>query len=563
MTFADWRWLGGLAAVPLLLLLMRVELRRAGRGLARLTGERTESVLRAQVLRGARRTGALLRLAAFVALLVGAAGPEWGREVVRRASTGSDVVLMLDVSASMDSRDVAPSRLDEARREALAALERLEGSRVGVVAFAGDASRLCPLTLDRSAARLTIESLSSGSVSAPGTDLGRALRMAARVIPPGRREEQAILLWTDGEDLEKNARAGLDEVAASGVRVFAVGVGTSAGGEVPVLDEQGRAVDVKREPGGGPVVSRLDEPLLRAIARRTHGAYFAAERPGGEMPRLLAALGSLARSARGARLSERPVARYRLFAGIAILLLGFDRLRARRRREAESEAGAPLHSGRAAAALGLLALLLVPGSPRPARAESDWARGDRAWRAGDWAAAESLYARRLGRAGPDEVRLDLATVRARSGKQERAETELSGLALHDSRAGRAAGYNLGTLLGERDALDRALAALRATLKRDPRDADARWNYEVLLRRRQERERQENPRQPSRPKPQPAAPQPAPSSAAPQPRPATGAQGAMSRAEAERLLDALSDLERSQRERQRKVRALVEKQGRDW
>ena len=201
-------------------------------------------MLRAQVLAGSRRTGALLRLGALTALIVGAAGPEWGREVVRRASSGSDVVLVLDISASMDTRDVAPSRLGEARREALAALDRLVGSRVGVVAFAGDASRLCPLTLDRSAARLTLESLSSASVSTPGTDLGRALRMAARVIPPGRRDEQAIVLWTDGEDLERGARAALDELAVSGVRIFAVGVGTAAGGEVPVLDDQGRAVDV-------------------------------------------------------------------------------------------------------------------------------------------------------------------------------------------------------------------------------------------------------------------------------------------------------------------------------
>ena len=545
--------------------------RRSQRGLAGLVGERADSVLRAQVLAGSRRTGALLRLGALMALIVGAAGPEWGRETVRRASSGSDVVLVLDASASMDARDVAPSRLEEARREALAVLDRLAGSRVGVVAFAGDASRLCPLTLDRSAARLTLESLSSASVSMPGTDLGRALRMAMRVIPQGRRDEQAIVLWTDGEDLEQGARAALDELAASGVRVLAVGVGTPSGGEVPVLDEQGRAVDVKRAPGGGPVVSRLDEPLLKGIARRTRGGYFSASRPGGELPRLLASLGALARSARGTRLSERPVARFRLFALLAILLLTLDLLRARRRREAETEAGAPLHSERGAAVAALLSLLLVPGM---AEAQSDWDRGDHAFRAGDWAAAESLYARRLGHGGPDEVRLNLATTRAMAGKTEVAERELSGLALRGGRAGRAAGYNLGTFLGERDELERALAALRGTLRRYPGDEDARWNYEVLLRRSQQRQERKNPK--PEPKPRPAAgaggglqPQTAPPSpppaagSAPLQQPAAGPRGAMSRAQAERLLEALEGLERSQRERQRKVRVTDEKRGRDW
>jgi Ca-activated chloride channel family protein len=570
VTFPDSRWLLALIVVPGLWLLDLAARRRARRGLARLIGERPDSVLRAQVLANSRRSGALLRLGALTALIVGAAGPEWGREVVRRASSGSDVVLVLDASASMDTRDVAPSRLEEARREALAALDRLEGSRVGVVAFAGDASRLCPLTLDRSAARLTLESLSSASVSAPGTDLGRALRMAARVIPPGRRDEQAIVLWTDGEDLERGARAALDEIAVSGVRIFAVGVGTPSGGEVPVLDDQGRAVDVKREPGGGPVVSRLDESLLKTVARRTHGGYFSASGPGGELPRLLGALGALARSARGTRLSERPVARFRWFTVIAIVLLSLDMLRARRRREAESEAGAPLHSERGTAAAVALLLLFVPGS---VRAQSEWARGDRAFRSGDWAAADSLYARRLRHGAPQEVRVNLATVRAKAGQADRAEREWSALAGGDTRAGRAAGYNLGTLLGERGELERALAALRSALKHDPGDDDARWNYEVLLRERQRREQQKDPKPEPKPrpagsgggtpKPQPAPPNPPPVGGVPQQEQARGPQGTMSRFQAERLLDALAELERSQVGRQRKVRVTAEERGKDW
>jgi Ca-activated chloride channel family protein len=573
MSFADPRWLWGLVALPALLALELAGARRATGALARLVGERADSVLRAQVLRGARVRGAALRLAAFAALVVGAAGPEWGREVVRRSASGSDVVLVLDVSASMDTRDVAPTRLEEARHEALAALERLEGSRVGVVAFAGDAVRLCPLTLDRSAARLTLESVASGCVSMPGTDLGRALRLAVRVVPPGRREEQAIVLWTDGEDLERGARQAIEEVAVSGVRVFAVGVGTRAGGEVPVLDEQGRAVDVKREPGGGPVVSRLDEGLLRTVARRTHGGYFAATGPGGELPRLLASLGALARSARGTRLSERPVARFRLFGALAVLLLAADMMRARRRREAESEAAAPLHSERGAAvAVGVVAALALV--PAVAGAQSDWARGDRAFRSRDWARAESLYARRLGRDGPAEVRMNLATARAERGEGARAEAELSVLATSDTRVGRAAGYNVGTYLGGRGEYDRALEALRATLRRDPEDQEARWNYELLQRRRQERQPpappQSKPRSgggggtpPPQPGPQGAAPNLPSPAPPPLQRPAPGAQSAMNRMQAERLLDALGDLERSQRQRQRRVRATEEKRGRDW
>jgi Mg-chelatase subunit ChlD len=568
MSFSDLRWLLGLAALPVLLALELLAARRARRGLAQLTGERPDSVLRVQVLARSRVTGALLRLGALAALVVGAAGPQWGREMVRRAGTGSDVMLVLDVSASMDARDVAPSRLEEARREAGAVLDQLEGSRVGVIAFAGDASRLCPLTLDRGAARLVLESLSQGSVSTPGTDLGRALRSAVRGMPPGRRDEQAVVLWTDGEDLERHARTALEEVAAAGIRVYAIGVGTPAGANVPVLDRLGRAVDVKRLPDGGPVVSHLDEAVLRTIARRTHGAYFSAAWPGGELPRLLAALGNLARSGRGSRLSERPVARFRLFAFVAIALLGIERLRARRRREAESEAGAPLHSGREgpAVAVTLAAVALLAFGAPAARAQSDWARGDAAWRAGRWVEADSLYGRRLRGGGPDEVRVNRALARARGGDTSAAQQELATLAGGPKRAGQAAGYDLGTLLGEQGQLERALAALRATLRRQPGDDDARWNYEVLMRRqrRQQPNQQPQPRpQPSPAQPQPQAAQPRPIAPAPPPPRGSGTQQRMTRAEAERLLDALTDLERAQRERQRRYGMLRERPGRDW
>jgi Ca-activated chloride channel family protein len=600
MTFSDPRWLWGLATLPLLALLEWRALRRVPLRLAGLVGTRAPHALLVQPAPGRRRDSALCTLAALACLAIGAAGPEWGREVVRRAATGSDLVFVVDVSASMDSRDVPPSRLDEARREALAVLDRVEGSRVGVVAFAGDAVRLCPLTLDRGAARLTLESLSSGSVSEPGTDLARALRMAVRVMPGGRRQEQAILLWTDGEDLEQGARGIIDELERTGIRVFAVGVGTPSGDVVPMLDDQGRATDVKRDEHGMAVRSRLDEELLRTIAQRTHGVYFSASRPGGELQRLLSAVGGLARGAHGTRLSERPVARFPWFAGAAAALLVLDRVRARRRRARPDAAAPELHSERGAAA-AILALagagLLLLSVSRVAVAQSAWARGDRALKAGRYGAADSLYTRRLAGHAPDEVRVNRATARALRDQAAGGSTpgapgrpdpapldELRGLTVHDGRAGRAAGYNLGTLLGERRDFDPALGALRQVLERDPGDADARWNYELLMRRKREQanaRQNPQPQQPQQrsgggagagnppPKPGPAGtapPQPQPQPAAPTPGPPSPTMqrsGRMDREQAERLLGALQDLERLEQQRRRQVRVTRERRGRDW
>jgi len=562
VSFEDPGWLWVASAFALLVLLEWRAARRGDSALARLVGSRSGHALLAQLLPGRRRTGTLLRTAAGLLLAVGAAGPEWGRELVRRSAVGSDVVLVIDVSASMDVRDVPPSRLEEARREAVAVLDHLQGSKVGVVAFAGDAVRLCPLTLDRSAARLVLESLSSNTVSLPGTDLGRGLRAAARLLPPRRRSEQAIVLWTDGEDLEQSGRGAIEDLARAGFRVFAVGVGTPAGDVVPVLDDQGRAVDVKRDENG-PVRSRLDEDLLRALARGTRGGYFAASRPGGELPRLVGALGSLAHGGRGERLVERAVPRFTWFAGAAALLLAGERVRRRRRSGENARAGAT-----AIAAAWLVGVLL---SARAASAQSDWARADRAFRDGQWAAAESLYARRAAHGAPPEVEVNLALARARRGKTVDAEERLGRTAARGDAVGRTAGYDLGTLLAERGADRDALRELRRSLERDPTDEDARFNYEWVLRHmRQNREgqRKNEPKpQPSSPTPQGGGPQPQPQAQSPQPPPPQspprrGAAG-LDRQQAEQLLGSLEELERLEQQRLRQVRVMRERRGRDW
>jgi Ca-activated chloride channel homolog len=588
MNFGDPRWLWGLIAIPVLLALEWHAVTRADRALERLTGSRDGGVLLSQRRAGQRRLSAALRLVALAIVLFGAADPEWGRELVRRGATGSDLVSVIDVSASMDVRDVAPSRLEEARREALAVIDRVEGSRVGVVAFAGDAVRLCPLTLDRSAARLSIEGLTSGSVSEPGTDLGRALRLAAKLMPSGRREEQAIVVWTDGEDLEHGAQAAIDEIARTGIRVFAVGVGTSGGDIVPVLDDQGRAVDVKRDDSGGPVRSRLDEALLRSLAGRTRGAYFGASRPGGELPRLLAAISTVAHSGRGERLVERPVSRFPLCALVAALLLLLDRVRRRRVVDPQSQASAARERRAAAAARArkgsaAAVLMLCLASTRTAHAQSEWARADHAFRAQRWADAESLYVARLKHGQPRGAQVDLATVRGEQGQHDRAESDLTRLSGENDAPGRAAGYNLGTLLGQRKDYDEALAEFRRALERDPGDRDARWNYEITMKQKQaEQAKHEKPKpqgssgggtpppQPggspgSKGTPQKGPPQSSPGTPPPSPeerQQTPGQPGVMDKTQADQILNALDEQARLQ-QGQKRARVMRERHGRDW
>ena len=579
MTFEKAAWLWALAALPVLALFEWRAVERAKRAARTLVGTRADHALLGQFMPHARRVGFALRLGALALLVLGAAGPQWGRETVRRQSQGSDLVFVVDLSASMDARDVAPSRLGEARREALGLLDRVQGSRVGVVGFAGDAVRLCPLTLDHASVRLVVVSLASGSVSTPGTDVGKGIKTALKMLPQGRREEQAIVLWTDGEDLEGGAREAVEEAKRAGVRVFAVGVGTPAGDVIPVFDNSGQATDIKRDENGQVVRSRLDEKLLRDLARSTRGAYFPASRAGGELPRLAAAMGSLARSSRGARLVERPVSRFTWMALLAAAALAAELARSRRRETRAKKKSAAVAK---AAVLVLFAGALMTS---PAEAQSPWAKGDRAFKAGRWSDAETLYARRARQSAPAPLKVNLATARALNGKTEAAERDLSRLTAEKGAAGQMAGYNLGTMFAERHELDRALAELRRAIERDPSDADARWNYEMVRRQREEEEKkkggskqpQPEPKQPSpgeqqpegkggdsqRPQSPQQGPPPTSPQSAPPPRPGPGGAPGMTRQQAEQLLGSLQELERLERQRSQRVRSFRERKGKDW
>jgi Ca-activated chloride channel family protein len=565
----------GLASLALLVALLARSRRKRRWALEQLAGTALAPRLTRAVDERAVRWRTGLRLAALTALVIAAAGPRWGREVVRVSGQGSDLVLVFDVSLSMDTRDVPPSRLEEAKREALALVDGLGGDRVGVVAFAGDAAVMCPLTLDYSAVRVLVGSLASGTLSQPGTDLGRALRAGLELLPKSRPGEQAIVLFTDGEDLERAGRAAGTLAARRGVRVFAVGVGTPGGQAIPVRDDDGREIGLKRDARGGIVLSRLDERLLREIARQTRGAYFSAAHPGGEVSRLRRAVARVERGHREGRLGTRPVERFALFAWLAwAAWMAAWLLPARRRLSALEAARGP-----ATVLAVLAALALLPGGAGAGALE----KGNAALRRGDAAGAAEAYREGLAKRPRDPrllANLGQALYRLRDFTGgEGAFTQA--LSAAEGRLGTRdqahLTYDRGNTLFRQERYAEAADAYRRALERLPNDSDARFNFEAALARLRE------PPQPAggggggggsaggggggaaQPTPTPVKPQPAPA-----PQAQTGPQaerepasGTLTREAAQRILEALAEEEATAQKRKGQARAVSERRGRDW
>ncbi len=353
MSFArpDLLWLA--AALPLVVAVAVVFYARRRRRVARALGG-SAMALRLGAGDLDRFPAGRLALLALAATAVGlaAARPQWGYAAATGHVRALSLVLTLDASNSMRVGDVAPDRLERERLLAERVLRELGGDRIGLIGFAGQAYVLSPLTVDHSALQLYVDALDPDILSAGGTALSSALRQATDLIATDQAAgDQAVVLVSDGEALEDEDAViqAAERAKAAGVIVHTVGVGTPAGGRVPEIDPgTGRVAGWAHDVDGSVVVSKLNEPLLRRIARITGGTYIHLGEAGAT-ERLLSVLRSMRRGvtdAAGNRIELQD--RSAWFVGVALLLLALDALADRRARRAR--ASAPPAAARAAEA---------------------------------------------------------------------------------------------------------------------------------------------------------------------------------------------------------------------
>lgn len=268
---------------------------------------------------------ALLILAA-AALGLSAAGPRWGLESVEEQTSSADLVLALDVSRSMLARDIPPNRLERTRVLARRVLRELPGDRIGMVAFAGRAYVLSPMTVDHGALQLYLDALDPEIVSQGGSSLAAALRQAADLARgPQDAGRGVVLLVSDGEALEdsEEVREAAARAARVGITIHTVGVGTAEGAPIPEAGADDRAASYKRGPDGEIVITALNEDLLRDVAATTGGRYVRLGEAGAT-DAVLAALRGLERTEGDAQRRVRQKERYAWFVLLALVLLLID-----------------------------------------------------------------------------------------------------------------------------------------------------------------------------------------------------------------------------------------------
>jgi len=431
-----------------------------------------------------------IRLAIAGALVgIAVAGPRWGTEQTVVRARGIDMVFALDASLSMLAPDERPSRLARMKQEVRRLRAMSRGDRVGLIAFAGRSYVLSPLTIDAGALDLFLDNLDPSVVGQAGSSLAKAIRQGTDLLLLTKSgSDRALVLMSDGEAFEavEDVIAEARRAGQANISLVTVGFGTTGGSNIPI--REGNANTVKRDDNGQVVITRYQPEFLRAAAQAANGTFIDAAESD-KATRVRAALASLRRQQRVASAGETKTPRYQWFLLPAVLLIALDTLLGERRGKRKRKQIAVAET----AAVAAMLMLLITGCAR----QTGNVAAARAYNAKQYAQAAAAYKRIIDQGDRDPKTLynfgtsllaadsltPAAEVLERTAESRDPELRYRSL------------FNLGLAHLERglaappqqadEPLDAALAAYKKVLLLRSDDLDAKWNYELALRKKQQ------------------------------------------------------------------------------
>ena len=482
MRFESPQLLGLLALVPLVLMVAIWTLRSRERGLAALASVGALAELVPRAARAARAWQAVLAVVAVAGMTVALARPQFGFSWIQRNAQGVSIVVVLDVSRSMDATDASPSRLEQARREVTDFLGLLKGDSVGLVLVANGAFLRLPLTTDYGTFAWALADSNTGTIQAQGTSMSGGLDTATQMLTRAEGAGKAIVVVSDGEfhDEASDLDAAVARAKAAGIRIYALGVGGSEGAPIP-LPEGG----FKKDGSGNLVMSRAAPDALRALASATGGAYVQSV-PGDDDVRGLYVdeiRGNLEATERGVRREQVWNEQYPWFLGSALGAVVLSACLSIGRRGRQGAAGVAV----------VLCAFLLPFSAQASPREDGLA----AMHEKNWPVAVD----RLGQArveDPSDVEVGQALGESlyRAGRYREAEQVFTALAQSDPAHGAIHQYNAGNAAYRDGRLEQALSHYQLAQKADAKLASAQTNAtavqkEIALREQQQQDQNQD------------------------------------------------------------------------
>ena len=218
-------------------------------------------------------TKIIFRSTYFFLMIIALLGPSFGSSKKEIKVIGKDIMIAIDLSESMNANDIQPSRLEKIKFELKKIIDEFNSDRIGIIMFSNEAYIQCPLTYDKNALNLFIETLNTGLVPNSGTDFGPPLDLSLDKLLADKIQEndksKIIILISDGEDFGENTYEIVDKIKESSIKLFTVGIGTAQGTRITLRNGL-----FKKDKDGKEVITKLNSTSLKKIANETKGKYF-------------------------------------------------------------------------------------------------------------------------------------------------------------------------------------------------------------------------------------------------------------------------------------------------
>lgn len=262
----------------------------------------------------------ILYLLAFAFVVVGIVNPQVGTKLEEVKRKGADLMICLDVSNSMNAEDLQPNRLEKAKQAISKLINKLEGDRLGVIVFGGEAYVQLPITTDYSAAKLFLESINTDMIPTQGTAIGNAIDLALESFGKDEGKNKAIVVITDGENHEDDAIKAAEAAAEKGIVVHTIGMGSADGAPIPVYRNNVRE-GYRKDNEGNTVVTKLNEQVLQEVSAAGNGIYVRASNADAGLNNVLSAIDKLEKKQFESKMYSDYEDRFQWFIAAALVLL--------------------------------------------------------------------------------------------------------------------------------------------------------------------------------------------------------------------------------------------------
>lgn len=265
----------------------------------------------------------ILLIIALVGLILGLVNPKIGTKMETIKREGIDIVFAIDVSKSMLAEDVAPNRLEKSKQIVSQIINQLGNDRIGIVAYAGSAFPVLPITTDYSVSKMFLQSMNTSIVSSQGTSLDDAIKLSSTYFDKGNKTSKLLILISDGEDHSEGATEAAAEANKNGMKIITIGVGTGKGGPIPIK-QNGVVQSFKRDNNNEVVITKLNQESLKEIAKATKGGYVSGNSTKEVLNYVKKALDNIQKTEFEATQMADFESQFQWFLGIAFALLFVD-----------------------------------------------------------------------------------------------------------------------------------------------------------------------------------------------------------------------------------------------